>query len=98
MFQLDQAGITRSRQGYLFAYAQISFNQFRRYANLQLAVQNHEKERESLRDRVAAGELPTGKELAPKRWRSFTLEFELQAEQLECKILAVVSAALFLEA
>ena len=82
MFQLDQAGITQSRQGYLFAYAQISFNQFRRYANLQLAAQSHEKDRERIRDLITAGEMPAANELAPKGWRSFTLEFELQAEQL----------------
>lgn len=34
MFQIDQENITNTREGYLFVYAQISFNQVRRYANL----------------------------------------------------------------
>lgn len=98
MIQLEPTGITQSRLGYLFAYAQISFNQFRRYANLQLEAEKHDKEREALRARISGGDIPPREELAPKGWRSFTLQFELEAEQLECRILAVVAAALFLEA
>ncbi len=95
---LNQAKISESRQGYLFAYAQISFNQLRRYANLQIAAQEHEAHMKQIRARIKAGDVPTGSEMAPDGWRSFTREFELQAEQLECRILAVLSAALFLEA
>jgi len=74
MFDLKPDGLTKSRQGYLFTYAQIAFNQFRRFANLQ---HFHDD---------------------PQGWRKFTIDFEREAELLECRILAVLSTALFLEA
>ena len=98
MFELDQAGISRSRQGYVFAYAQIAFNQFRRFVNLEETVRRNANERNELRERTARGENLPGGELVRKGWRTFTLEFEQEAEQLECKILAVVTTAFFLEA
>jgi hypothetical protein len=35
MFELKPDGLTESRQGYLFTYVQIAFNQLRRFTNLQ---------------------------------------------------------------
>ncbi len=34
MFEIDKENITKTREGYLFVYAQICFNQVKRYANL----------------------------------------------------------------
>ncbi len=73
MFELKPDGLTESRQGYLFTYAQITFNQLRRFANLEDNIES------------------------PEGWRKYTLESERQAEFLECRILAVLSTALFLE-
>lgn len=98
MFQLNPQGITETRQGYLFAYAQIAFNQYRRHANLRVAVEAHEKDREALRQRVLFSKTPLEAADLPNGWRAFTLEFELEAEELEIKILSVLSTALFLEA
>lgn len=74
MFQLKPDGLTESRQGYLFTYAQIVFNQSRRFINLTSSPEKY------------AG------------WMLYTQEFQIEAEKLECKILAVLSTALFLEA
>jgi hypothetical protein len=74
MFQLKPDGLTESRQGYLFTYAQIAFNQSRRLV-------------------VLMGEPPER-----EGWMKYTQTFQIDAERLECRILAVVSAALFLEA
>jgi hypothetical protein len=75
MFELDRENLTKTREGYLFVYAQIVFNQLRRSANLEDS-HNHE---------------PTG-------WRKYTVRFEREAEFLECKIVAALTTALFLEA
>lgn len=98
MSQLDANSISKSRQGYLFAYAQMTFNQFRRYANLRVAVETHEKAREVLRQRVLSSDAPLEAADLPNGWRTFTLELELEAEELEIKILSALSTALFLEA
>jgi len=74
MFQLTPEGLTESRQGYLFAYAQIVFNQARRFIVL------------------------TGDPPEYEGWMKWTQSFQIDAERLECRILAAVSAALFLEA
>jgi len=73
MFQLKPDGLTESRQGYLFTYAQIAFNQSIRFINL----------------------LGTPEEY--QGWMKYTQYFQIIAERLECRILAVVSTALFLE-
>lgn len=74
MFKLTAEGLTESRQGYLFAYAQIVFNQSRRFI-------------------VLLGDPPTY-----EGWMKYTQTFQIDAERLECRILAALSAALFLEA
>lgn len=74
MFQLKPDGLTESRQGYLFTYTQIVFNQSRRFINLMSSPEKYEG------------------------WMLYTQEFQIEAEKLECKILAVLSTALFLEA
>jgi len=74
MFQLKADGLTESRQGYLFTYVQIVFNQSRRFM-------------------VLMGEPPED-----EGWMKYTQTFQRDAERLECRVLAVVSAALFLEA
>src|SRR3990172_1244941 len=98
MFQLDPTGITKSRQGYLFAYAQIAFNQLRRHVNLREAKAEFERDREKLRERILSSEVPLEPSDVPLGWRTFTQEFELEAEDLEIRILAVLSTTLFLEA
>src|SRR5258708_2316783 len=74
MIDLKPDRLTESQQGFLFVYAQIAFNQLRRFANLE-EFQN-----------------------APQGFRKYTIDFERKAEFLECRILAVLSTALFLEA
>jgi hypothetical protein len=98
MFKLDAQGITKSRQGYLFAYAQIVFNQVRRHANLTTDREEFAREREHLRGRVQSTNGPPDPNETPLGWRTFTREYELQAEELEIRSLAVVMTALFLEA
>ncbi|MEW5929772.1 MAG: hypothetical protein AB1941_20140 [Gemmatimonadota bacterium] len=73
MFQLTPDGLTQSRQGYLFTYMQVVFNQSRRFINLM-------------------GEPPEY-----EGWMKYTQRFQIEAERLECRILAVVTSALFLE-
>jgi hypothetical protein len=75
MFQLTPDGLTESRQGYLFVYAQILFNQSRRFISL---VESPPPDHEG--------------------WMKYTHQFQLDGEKLECRILSVVSTALFLEA
>jgi hypothetical protein len=74
MFQLKPDGLTETRQGYLFTYAQITFNQSRRFVNLMGNTETYEG------------------------WMKYTQSFQVEAERLECRIVAVLSAALFLEA
>lgn len=74
MFQLKPDGLTESRQGYLFTYAQIVFNQSRRLINLMDSTNEY------------------------KGWMRYTYNFQISAERLECRILAVLSTAMFLEA
>ncbi|MGE0918606.1 hypothetical protein [Trichlorobacter lovleyi] len=69
MFQLKPDGLTESRQGYLFTYTQIVFNQSRRFINLMSSPEKYEG------------------------WMLYTQEFQIEAEKLECKILAVLSTA-----
>src|SRR5436853_593067 len=64
MFELTPDGLTKSRQGYLFTYAQMAFNQLRRFANLEESAEApegwrkytilHEREAEFLECRVLA--------------------------------------------
>lgn len=74
MIEINKDDLTSTREGYLFVYLQMTFNQLRRYANLE-----------------QVGKKGVG-------WRKYTARFELEAEFLECKILGVLAAALFLEA
>jgi len=74
MFKLTPDGITESRQGYLFAYVQIVFNQARRFIVLK------------------------GEPAEFEGWMKYTQSFHIDAERLECRVLAVVSTALFLDA
>ncbi len=74
MFKLTQEGLTETRQGYLFAYVQIVFNQARRFIALK-------------------GDPP-----AYEGWMLFTQPIQIEAERLECRILAAITTALFLEA
>lgn len=66
--------IETGRGGYLFTYAQIVFNQARRYIFLHDPPKDYQV------------------------WMMFTQRSQLDAEKLECRILSVVSTALFLEA
>jgi hypothetical protein len=98
MLDLKPDNLDKSRQGYLFTYAQVAYNQYRRFANLTKMKAENEQEQECLRERILGSvekneriELKTG-------WRTFTREFELRAQILESKILSVLSSALFLEA
>jgi hypothetical protein len=97
-FDQTAINVEQSRQGYLLVYAQIAFNQLRRYANLKMTTDKHRKDYENLRDRLLTDAKPLEADDLPNGWRTFTLGFELQSEELECQILAVLSAALFLEA
>lgn len=74
MYQLTRDGLTNTRQGYLFTYVQIAFNQTRRFVNL-----------------MEPPEPVSG-------WMKYTQEDQRDAERLECRIMAVLATALFLEA
>ena len=74
MFELKQDKLTETRQGYLFTYVQIIFNQCRRFGVLE------------------------GDQPEYEGWMKYTQEFQINAERLETRILAVITTALFLEA
>jgi hypothetical protein len=98
MFDLKADNLGKSRRGYLFTYAQVAFNQFRRFANLQNAAAEHEQEQARLRERLLAAVEKSERVELEAGWRTFTREHELRAEVLECKILSVLASAFFLEA
>lgn len=74
MFNFKNGEFENTRQGYLFSYVQMIFNQFKRLA----LIETDKSE--------------------PEGFRKFTHEYEKKAESLECKVLCILSTALFLEA
>lgn len=74
MFEIKPDELTETRQGYLFTYVQIIFNQSRRFVILEGDPPEYES------------------------WMKYTQKFQIKAEKLETRILAVITTALFLEA
>ncbi len=79
----------------LFTFAQMAFNQFKRYCNLLHDKEEQEAEWERLKTQLTTTDEKPELQLG---WRTFTISYELEAELLECKVLAILTTAFFLEA
>ena len=77
MFDFKDGNFENNRQGYLFSYSQMIFNQARRLMIIDI---NPDKKKE------------------PEGFRKFTYQYEKEAKKKECKMLCVLTSALFVEA